>query len=486
MSKVLSNLKPEPVWKHFESICKVPHPSKHEGAISDYILEFAKKNNLDALKDEVGNILIRKPASPGMENRKTVVLQGHLDMVPQKDSITEHDFLKDPISPYIDGEWVKAKGTTLGSDNGIGVASAMAILEDKNIQHGPLEVLFTVDEETGMTGAFGLKPGFLKGEILLNLDSEDEGEFFIGCAGGVNTSATLQYKKDVIPENMLAYKINITGLKGGHSGIDIILERGNSNKIMNRLLWYCSREYNLRINSVEGGNLRNAIPRESIAIVTIPVEKEKCFVDYVQNYYQIIKKELGEKDPDIKIEVNRTEMPDNIMDFASQTAFLNAVYGCPNGVMGMMTGITGVVETSSNLAIVIIKEGIAEITSLQRSSVDTLKDDVCNMIRSVFELAGAEVEHSGAYPGWKPNTDSAILKIAKQVYFNKFGTMPEVKVIHAGLECGLIGDIYPDMDMISFGPTIQHPHSPDEKVNIQSVQKFWEFLLETLKNIPVK
>jgi len=486
MSNVLSNLKPEALWRHFESICNVPHPSKHEDALSNFIVDFAKKINLEVLKDEVGNILIRKAASKGMENMKTVVLQGHIDMVPQKNSDVQHDFLKDPIKPVIDGEWVKAAGTTLGADNGIGVAAAMAVLEDKSLQHGPIEALFTIDEETGMTGAFGLKPNFLKGDILLNLDSEDEGEFFIGCAGGVNTVAQLKYKNENLPINYSAYKIIVTGLKGGHSGIDIILGRGNSNKIMNRLLWNCARDYKLRIATVEGGNLRNAIPREAVATVAVPNALETDFNNFVKNYFIIVKNELGNKEPDFNIEIQKTDTPSNVMDLVSQAAFLNAVYSCPNGVMGMIADMPSVVETSTNLAIVSIKDEIAEIISLQRSSVDSLRDDVCNMMRSAFELAGAEVEHSGAYPGWKPNVDSSILKTAKKVYSDKFGKMPEIKVIHAGLECGLIGDVYPNMEMMSFGPTIRHPHSPDEKVNIPSVEKFWTFLLETLKNIPAK
>lgn len=486
MSNVLMNLKPEALWKHFESICNVPHPSKHEAALSEVIVDFAKKNNLEVLKDEVGNILIRKPATQGMENRKTVVLQGHIDMVPQNNSNVEHDFLKDPIKPVIDGEWVKASGTTLGADNGIGVAAAMAVLEDKTLQHGPLEALFTIDEETGMTGAFGLKSGFLKGDIMLNLDSEDEGEFFIGCAGGVNTFARLNYKNESLPSGYSAYKINISGLKGGHSGIDIILGRGNSNKIMNRLLWNCAREFNLRIASVEGGNLRNAIPRESVAFVAVPADNELTFKEFVKNYFDTVKKELGNKEPDFNIDIQKTDTPALVMDLVSQAGFLNAVYACPDGVMGMIADMPSVVETSTNLAIVTIKDEQAEIVSLQRSSVDSLRDNVCNMMRSTFELAGAEVENSGAYPGWKPDVNSSILKAAKQVYSNKFGKMPEIKVIHAGLECGLIGDVYPNMEMMSFGPTIRHPHSPDEKVNIPSVEKFWIFLLEILKNIPVK
>lgn len=486
MSNQLSNLTPGALWENFENLCRIPHPSKKEGQMVEFVKEFGEKLGLKTLVDEVGNVIIKKPATSGMENKKTVVLQGHLDMVPQKNSDVKHDFEKDPIQAYVDGDWVCAKGTTLGSDNGIGVAAAMSILQSKDVEHGPIEALFTIDEETGMTGANGLKPGLLDGNILINMDSEDEGEIYIGCAGGVNTNIKFVYKEESVPANAGAFKINVTGLKGGHSGLDIQSGRGNSNKIINRLLWYAGKNYGLRLANIQGGSLRNAIPRESYAVVTVPKAYEPDFMNYVNEFTKTVKKELSATDAGIKIEVTFADMPKSIIAQATQDGLFNGIYSCANGVIGMSAEMPGVVETSTNLAIVKSEEGYIKIETLQRSSVDSLKDDVANMLRSTFELAGAEVEHSGSYPGWKPNVNSSILNTMKKVYNDKFGKVPEVKVIHAGLECGIIGDVYPDMDLISFGPTIRNPHSPDEKVNIESVNKFWIFLLETLKNIPNK
>ncbi|MBW6478034.1 MAG: aminoacyl-histidine dipeptidase [Bacteroidales bacterium] len=486
MSKVLSNLEPKPLWNYFEDICNIPHPSKKEEKIIAYVKKFGEDLGLETQIDTVGNIVIRKPATRGYENRQTIVLQGHLDMVPQKNNDTQHDFEKDPIQPWIDGEWVKARGTTLGADNGIGAAAAMAVLAAKDLEHGPIECLFTIDEETGMTGAFALKEGFLKGDILMNLDSEDEGELYIGCAGGIDTTAWFHFGETDVVGAVEAYKVDVKGLKGGHSGLDIKLGRGNANKIMNRLLWQANRDLSLQLHSIEGGSLRNAIPREATAIVVVPKENEDKFLNLAKELSLKIKNELKNVEPDFQLLVSKTNTPDTVIDPAVTAQLFNGIYGCPNGVIRMIDDMPEVVETSTNLAIVKSNNGKVEVCTLQRSSVDSAKDDLCNMMRSVFEMAGAEVEHSGSYPGWKPNVKSPILQTMKNVYQQKFGQVPEVKVIHAGLECGLIGGVYPNLDMISFGPTIRNPHSPDEKVNIKTVGLFWDFLVETLKNAPKK
>jgi len=486
MSNKFSGLKPASLWKHFEDICGVPHPSKNETEIIAHVRAFGEKLGLDTLVDDVGNVIIKKPATAGMENRQGVILQGHLDMVPQKNSDIDHDFENDPIHAYVDGEWVTAQGTTLGADNGIGVAAAMAVLESNDLRHGPVECLFTVDEETGMTGAFGLKPGLLEGDVLMNLDSEDEGELYIGCAGGLNTNVIFHYTETPVPSDTDAFKINIAGLKGGHSGLDIALGRGNSTIILNRILWFATRNFDLRLALIDGGSLRNAIPREAFAVVTVPRAKSAEFLKYVEAFSDVVKEELSAAEPDLKIEAVAEDMPDALMDEKTQINLINALCGCVNGVMGMCADMPEVVETSTNLAIVKSEDGTIEVATLQRSSVDSLIEDIGNKVRSVFELAGAEVEHSGQYPGWKPNVQSSILNTMKNVYKDNFGKLPEVKVIHAGLECGLLGGVYPNLDMISFGPTIRNPHSPDEKVNIETVEKFWEFLVVTLENIPEK
>ena len=486
MSKVLSNLEPKPLWNYFEDICNIPHPSKKEEKIIAYVKKFGEDLGLETITDEVGNVVIRKPATPGYENRQTIVLQGHLDMVPQKNNDTKHDFEKDPIQPWIDGEWVKARGTTLGADNGIGAAAAMAVLAANDLEHGPVECLFTIDEETGMTGAFALKEGFLKGDILINLDSEDEGELYIGCAGGIDTNALFHYDETDVVGAVVAYKVDVKGLKGGHSGLDIKLGRGNANKIMNRLLWQANRDFSLQLNSIDGGSLRNAIPREATAIVIVPKEHEENFENLVKELSLKIKNELKNVESDFVLQVSKTEVPHTVIDPKIATNLFNGIYACPNGVIRMIDDMPEVVETSTNLAIVKSDKGKVEVCTLQRSSVDSAKDDLCNMMRSVFEMADAEVEHAGSYPGWKPNVNSPILQTMKNVYHEKFGRIPEVKVIHAGLECGLIGGVYPNLDMISFGPTIRNPHSPDEMVNIKTVGLFWDFLVETLENAPVK
>lgn len=474
------------MWQIFYDFTQIPRPSKHEDQVQAFALEFGRKLGLETVKDGVGNIIIRKPATKGMENCMGVILQAHLDMVPQKNSATRHDFEQDAIDAFIDGDWVKARGTTLGSDNGIGASAAMAVLQATDLVHGPLEVLLTSDEETGMTGANGLKAGLLKGDILINLDSEDEGELYVGCAGGVNTNAILKYNEQEVPPNYVPYRISLTGLKGGHSGLDIQLGRGNANKIMNQLLMQTTEKFGLRLSAVEGGSLRNAIPRESFAIVLLPENSKEGFKEFVEQFETNARMAFDKADPGLLITAASTKMPSHVMDPQTQAKLLKAIDESPNGVIAMSKEMQGVVETSTNLAIVKSGKGVIEMASLQRSSVDEEKTRVSIQMRDVWKEAGAEVDISGDYPGWKPNVNSPILQTMKDVYRVKFGKVPEVKVIHAGLECGILGAKYPNWDMISFGPTIRSPHSPDEMVNIGTVGMFWNFLLETLKHIPGK
>jgi len=486
MSKEIQNLKPENLWKNFYALTQIPRPSKKEEAVAEFVKSFGKKLNLETEQDATGNIVIRKPATPGYENRKTAILQGHLDMVPQKNNDVDHDFEKDPIDAFIDGEWVTAKGTTLGADNGMGVAAAMAVLEDNSLEHGPIEAFFTIDEETGMTGAFGLKEGFLKGDVLINMDSEDEGELYIGCAGGMDTIANFSFQTQDVPAGVKAYKIIAKGLKGGHSGLDIHLGRGNAIKIINRLLWESTRKHKLQVASFNSGDVRNAIPREGEAIAVVPEANAGDFESFVQEFNQTVKAELKSVEPGLEVSVQPTDSPSGIIDSETQNNLLNAVYGVPNGVMSMVADMPDVVETSTSMGVIKTENGTIKVVTLQRSSVDSRKMDLGNMIRAIFELGKAEVEHKGAYPGWNPDVNSPVLKTMKSVYDKNFGKVPEVKVIHAGLECGLIKAVYPNLDAISFGPTIRYPHSPDEKVNIKTVEKFWDFLVHTLKQMPEK
>ena len=486
MSEEIKNLEPKEVWKNFYSLTRVPRPSKHEEKIQDFMLQFGDDLGLETFRDKIGNIIIRKPATPGMEDRKGIILQAHLDMVPQKNTATKHDFETDPILAVIDGEWVKAKGTTLGSDNGIGVAAIMTVLASKDIPHGPIEALFTCDEETGMTGANGLKPGILKGDILLNLDSEDEGELYIGCAGGVDVTADFNYKEVEVPPFYVPYRISLTGLKGGHSGLDINLGRGNANKILNQLLLQAAGKFDARLAHFEGGNLRNAIPREAFATVVIPESKKTEFKEFIADFEENAKTMFREADPGLIITVNTTKMPFHLVDEDSQSRLYKALDEVPNGMISMIKDMPDVVETSTNLAIVKSKEGSIFVACLLRSSVDDNKMKLADQMSGIFNSAGAKTEVSGEYPGWKPDIHSPILETMKEVYRIHFGKIPAVKVIHAGLECGILGSQYPHWDMISFGPTIRGPHSPDEKVHIGSVGLFWEYLVETLKHCPVK
>jgi dipeptidase D len=450
------------------------------------MMEFGKKNNLETLADKAGNVIMRKPAVKGMENRKCVIFQTHLDMVPQKNSDKKHDFEKDPIETIIDGEWVKANGTTLGSDNGIGVAATMAVLSSKDLVHGPIEALFTIDEETGMTGVFGLEKGLLKGDILMNLDSEDEGELYVGCAGGIDVSAIKSYAEEASPKGMAAYKILAKGLKGGHSGVDIAMGRANSNKLMFRFLMQAEADFGIRLAEASGGDLRNAIPRESYAVILVPEIKAAELEAFVKGYEEMYRAEYAETEPDLKFIFEKIPSPAKVMNQGDQYRIIRAVFVCPNGVIRMSQAMKGLVETSNNLAIVRLKAGKFEAYNLTRSSVDSAKEATAWKIAAAFHLINADVKLEGGYPGWKPNMKSPILKTLSNVYKDLYGNVPAVKAIHAGLECGLIGGVYPNLDMISFGPTIRFPHSPDEKVNIASVAKFWNFLVEALKNIPEK
>lgn len=482
----IRNLEPQRLWENFADLNAVPRPSKKEEKVIEFMLNFGKSLNLETFKDEIGNVIIKKPASKGMEHLKTIVLQSHLDMVHQKNNDTIFDFDTEGIKMYVDNGWVKAKGTTLGADNGIGVAAIMAILESHDIQHPAIEALFTIDEETGMTGAMGLKGGILQGEILLNLDTEEDDEIDIGCAGGVDVSAYREYDEEDTPDNVTAYKIEVKGLNGGHSGMDIHKGLGNANKIMNRLLFDGFDNFGLRISELAGGGLRNAIPRESTAVVVIDKVQEEAFTFEFEQMAQTIKHELAVTEPQLSISLQTIQIPEKVMELGVQEGILRSIYTAHNGVYAMSRSIEGLVETSNNIARVSIKNGEISVYCLTRSSVESSKFDLANALRAAFELSGCEVEFTGSYPGWEPNVNASILKVLEQQYEKLFQSKPNVVACHAGLECGILGQNYPNMEMISFGPTIKGAHSPDEKVNIESVQKFWKYLLEILKNIPVK
>ena len=482
----IRNLKPERVWKQFYALTQIPRPSKKEEKIRAFMADYGKKLGLETLVDGIGNVIIRKPATPGMENRKGVILQAHMDMVPQKNNDTVHDFEKDPIVPRVEGDWVYATGTTLGADNGMGVAAAMAVLEAEDLVHGPLEVLITTDEETGMTGARGLEPGILKGSVLLNMDSEDEGELYVGCAGGEDGSFKLEYRPEQVPAGWESARINITGLKGGHSGMDIILGRGNANKILVRILYKLIETCGIRIASADGGDFSNAIPREADAIICYEPGKKACVEKTVADIAATIGAELKLVDPGLKVNVIPAEVPSEMIPEETALKIVRAVYAAPNGVWAMSSSMPGLVETSSNLAIFRVKKGKMEVHCLLRSMVDTAKTDMGTALACCFANIGASYSFTGAYPGWQPNMDSPILQTMLKTYKDMYGKDAEVKAIHAGLECGILGGHYPHWDMISFGPTIRSPHSPDERCLIPTVQKFWDLLVETLKNAPVK
>lgn len=485
MSQEVRKLEPQIMWSHFADLNAVPRPSKKEERVIKFIQDFGKKLNLETYTDDIGNVIIRKPATVGMEDRETVVMQSHLDMVHQKNADTEFDFDKQGIEMYVEGDWVKAKGTTLGADNGIGVASIMALLSSENIPHPPLEALFTIDEETGMTGALHLKGGLLNGKIMLNLDTEDDDELTIGCAGGIDVTAEGNYTETAVNNDATAYEISVKGLTGGHSGMDIHKGRGNANKLMNRLLYLASDKFDLQIASIEGGSLRNAIPRESIVTMTISALEVQDFKAFIKEQADILATEYRTTDPDFRVECNEIKIPKKVMESSFQSRLLRSIYAVQNGIYRMSPDIAGLVQTSNNLAKVSVKNGNYEILCLTRSSVDTEKTDLSNALKSVFELLGAEVSFGGNYPGWTPKPEAPIIKIMADLYRELFDSEPHVNACHAGLECGILGTHYPDMEMISFGPNIRGAHSPDERVQISSVQKYWKYLLETLARTPM-
>lgn len=485
MSTILQ-LAPQNVWKHFYSLTRIPRPSGHVEQVTEFLVNFGKELGLESFTDEVGNVIIRKPATPGMENRRGIILQAHMDMVPQKNNDTVHDFTKDPIETWVDGEWVKAKGTTLGADDGLGVAAAMAVLEAKDLKHGPLEVLITKDEETGMYGAFGLKEGTLKGDILLNLDSEQEGELYIGCAGGIDITASLEYKEEAPADGFVARKLTLKGLRGGHSGLEINEGRGNANKLLARVVHDLLVEFDCQLASFEGGNMRNAIPREAHAILLFNPDDMEGLDDYIKEYEAQINSEYETIESNVSLKIEAVEVPATVVPEEIQDNMINVLMACQDGVMRMIPTVPDTVETSSNLAIVIIAGGKAEVRILARSSCDTMKDFLADSLAACFSMAGMKVEFSGGYSGWQPNVNSPILQAMKASYKEQFGTEPAVKVIHAGLECGIIGATYKNLDMISFGPTLRSPHSPDERAYIPSVTRFYDFLVATLEKTPVK
>ena len=486
MNSEIRQLEPQALWNKFADLNAVPRPSKKEERVIAFMKDFGKNLGLETIEDEVGNVIIKKPATSGMENRTTIVMQSHLDMVHQKNGDTVFDFDTQGIEMVVEGDWVKAKGTTLGADNGLGVATIMAILESTDIPHPAIEALFTIDEETGMTGAMGLKGGLLSGSILLNLDTEEDDEIGVGCAGGTDITATRTYEEEETPEFKIGYKISVKGLQGGHSGMQIHEGLGNANKIMNRLLFDGFENFGLRISEIDGGSLRNAIPRESNAVVAIDAIHEDAFLLEMALMSTTIKKELKTMEPDLEISVSNVDTPNKIMDLGVQEGLTRALYAALNGVYRMSADIPELVETSNNIARVIVKDGHIKIGCLTRSSVESSKIDLANMLRATFELTGCEVELSGDYPGWTPNMDSAILKVMAKLYEDLNGEKPHVAACHAGLECGILGQNYPNMDMISFGPNIKGAHSPDERAQISSAQKYWKFVLEILKAIPVK
>lgn len=480
------DLRPAVVFHYFDEVCQVPRPSKKEEKIRAYLLDFAKKHNLEAKTDEAGNVLIKKAASAGMENLKTVILQSHIDMVCEKNKDTEHNFETDPIQTYIDGEWLRAKGTTLGADNGIGVATELAVLASDDIKHGPIECLFTVDEETGLTGAFALKEGFMNGDILLNLDSEDDGELFIGCAGGANTTAIYPFPTEKAPQGWFFFRVSVKGLTGGHSGDDISKNRANANKLLNRFLVQTMQKYGMRLADIEGGNLHNAIPREAHALCAVPMEyKEAVRVD-LNIFISEIENEYSVTEPNLSMDLESEAPVEYVMEQKAMERFLLSIYAVHHGVYAMSQDIPGLVETSSNLASIKVCDGTIKVVTSQRSSILSSRKDMSQMVSAAFILGGATVTTGEGYPGWKPNPSSEILKIAVESYKRLFGVEPKVKAIHAGLECGLFLQKYPSLDMVSFGPTLRGVHSPDERMLIPTVEKFWNHLLDILAHIPAK
>ncbi|TLU64687.1 aminoacyl-histidine dipeptidase [Thalassotalea litorea] len=484
--KTLAQLSPQPLWQIFANICEIPHPSKHEQKISAWILQWAKDKGLSVKEDAVGNLFIKKPATAGMEDRPGVILQAHMDMVPQKNADNDHNFLTDPILAYVDGDWVTAKGTTLGADNGVGLASAMAVLASDDVVHGPLEVLVTIDEEAGMSGAFGLEAGWLDGDILINTDSEQDGEIYMGCAGGVDASATFPLVMESVPSGYQSFNLSISGLKGGHSGVDIHTGRANANKLLVRLLNQAIAKFDIQLTELNGGSLRNAIPREANTSFVIPTAQVDSFKTFVEEHQQQIKTNLAIVEPDVSLLLISPEIFAQMWTKDCQRTILNALNVSPNGVLRMSDDVPGVVETSVNLGVVRMKGNKLMALSLIRSLHDDGRTQVEEILSSVYALAGVDVTFSGAYPGWKPSTDSQIMNTVRDVFVERFDYEPKIMVIHAGLECGLFKTEYPNLDMVSIGPTIKFPHSPDEKVDIASVGRYWQLLVAVLAAIPAK
>lgn len=483
----VKDLKPELIWRCFDEITKVPRPSCHEEQIRKYLLDFAEKHGIDVKTDKCGNVVLSKAATPGCENAPVVVLQAHMDMVCEKNGGVDHDFMKDPIDTYVDGEWVKARGTTLGADNGIGIAAALAVMIDKDLRHGPVEALFTVNEEIGLEGAQNLGKDMIKGKILVNLDSEDDGEIFVGCAGGIDTTAVFNYKRSFAPENFSYVKVKVSGLLGGHSGGDIHLGRANANKVLARFMWECSQKWDIEVSSFNGGNLRNAIPREAEAVFGIHSDHKGEIERYLTKYTKDIINEYKGIEPSMSLTVESVARPEYCIDSKTSLALVRALYSAPHGVYSMSRDLEGLVETSTNLAAVKMEgDDKIKVTTSQRSSVESRKNDMAGQVEAHFQLAGAEVTHSDGYPGWAPNMESPIMKVAADAYEELFGVKPAIKAIHAGLECGLFLAKNPDLDMVSFGPTMTGVHSPDEQLLIPTVEKFWKHLVRVLEKMAEK
>ena len=482
----IKNLKPECIWRNFDALTQVPRPSGHLEKVQQFLLDFAKRAGVEAYKDEAENIVMRKPATPGMENRKTTILQAHMDMVPQKDKDSTHDFVNDPIQTYIDGDWVRAKGTTLGADNGLGVAAIMAIMEATDLKHGPHEALITADEETGMFGANALPEGKLEGEILLNLDTEEDDELIIGSAGGVDITATLDYKSVESDKEDVAVKVVIKGLKGGHSGLEICEGRGNANKMMARIVRDAIADDDACLATWHGGNMRNAIPREAEVVLTLPKENKEDLVALVAEYKTIFNDEFKGIENEITVLVEDVDLPAEVVPEEIQDNLVDAIYAAHNGVWRYIPSIPNIVETSSNLAIVDIEGGKAAVKILARSSSESVKEEISRSLESCFNMAGMKVEFSGEYGGWNPNTESELIKVMQGLYKELFNEEPKVQVVHAGLECSIILSKYPGLDICSFGPTLRSPHTPNERAYWPSAAKFWALLTRTLEEIPVK
>ena len=484
MNPVLKNLQPAAVWHYFGEVMQIPRPSKHEEKISAYLVRWGKEHGLETLSDKLGNVLIRKPASKGYEKSPMVCLQAHMDMVCEKNSDKVFDFMTDSIQPVLDGEWLTADGTTLGADDGIGVATILAILEDKQLKHPALEALITVDEETGLTGAAGLSKKWLKSEILLNFDDEDEGEYCIGCAGGIDTTVAIDYKQERCKaDDGQAFRLHVHGLKGGHSGDDINRGLGCANKLLNRILWNGTYNHSMRIATIDGGNLRNAIAREAEAVVTVPADDVRAFKSMVTRMAKAMQFEFRSTEPGLKFELQSVDMPKHLIDKATQEKLVNVLYACAHGVLAMSREIDNFVETSTNLASIKMRDGKIHIATSQRSSSESAKQAAAQKIEATFRLIGAHVTHGDGYPGWTPNPDSRVLKVGVDVYRKMYGREPVVRAIHAGLECGLIGQKYPKMDMISYGPTLRGVHSPDERIEIKTVEMFWNQTIEILRRL---